>query len=596
MTVTMVLVASLLLQCIAVVLALWLIRITGRWPAWSFIAAAILLMAVRGGMSMHRWISRDPSHLLDVAFEVECLVGSALVVAGVASIIPLFRSIECSRGELRESTEFSSSLLSNAPNPILVINPDSSIRYVNPALERLTGFSSGEIVGRKPPYPWWPEDAAQRIRGVFKTALRTGVQKLEESFQKKNGGRFWVEITSTAVSHDGAFRYYVSNWVDVTERKRAEESLKSERDKLQSLMDGLATTGIGVDVVGADYRIVSQNEILRQRFGDTAGKLCYETYMKRSEPCDFCRLAEAIRDRKRQKVEVVASDGRDYEVFSGPFGNPDGTVDKVAEVVVDITERKQAEKELARYRDHLEELVEQRTRELADSREQVRQAERLASIGTLAAGVAHEINNPVGGILIAAQGALGEIDGPQDQRYIARCLNEIVEDAKRCSRIVKSILGFAREEPTEKWASDINAVVMRSIDLTRELVDNRGAMVTLELGEGVSAVPLNPIEFEQVLVNLITNAVEAAGEGVRVTVRTERRDATARVTVADDGPGMPPERLKHVFDPFYTTRQRAGGTGLGLSVVHGIIQAHGGNIDVKSQPGLGTVFTIDLPC
>ena len=128
--------------------------------------------------------------------------------------------------EMRESKAFSSSLLNNSPHPILVINPDTSIRYVNPELETLTGFSSEELTGRKAPYLWWTEETIQKTGKDLEEAMRKGARRLEELFQKKNGERFWVDITSVPIRENGEFKYYLANWVDITERKEMEESIK----------------------------------------------------------------------------------------------------------------------------------------------------------------------------------------------------------------------------------------------------------------------------------------------------------------------------------------------------------------------------------
>ncbi len=136
--------------------------------------------------------------------------------------------------ELRESEEFSSSLLNNAPNPITVINPDTSIRYVNPALEELTGFPSAEVIGRKPPYPWWPEEKQQQHGRDFEEAMCQGTYSLERPFQRKNGEQFWVEITSTPVIHNEELRYFLANWVDITERKRLERLLQETNQQLEA--------------------------------------------------------------------------------------------------------------------------------------------------------------------------------------------------------------------------------------------------------------------------------------------------------------------------------------------------------------------------
>ncbi|TET79014.1 PAS domain-containing sensor histidine kinase, partial [candidate division TA06 bacterium] len=146
-------------------------------------------------------------------------------------------------------------------------------------------------------------------------------------------------------------------------------------------MDGLARTEIGIDIVGIDYRVVFQNQTLKQRFGDLSGQLCYEKYMGLERPCDFCPMMKAIRRNRVESIELIAADGRNYELLSAPFPNPDGTVDKAIEVVLDITERKQAEEREKRLQ------------------EELYLSSRLASIGELAAGVAHELNNPLTGII-----------------------------------------------------------------------------------------------------------------------------------------------------------------------------------------------------
>jgi PAS domain S-box-containing protein len=147
-------------------------------------------------------------------------------------------AIERNQSELalRESEEFNASLLNNAPNPIIVINPDTSIHYINPALEQITGFDSSELIGKKTPYPWWCEEEQRTIAKDFKQAMDDGEERFEELFLKKNGEKFWVEITSRVVAMDGRFKYYLANWVDITDIKRAEEELRRHRDQLEEMV------------------------------------------------------------------------------------------------------------------------------------------------------------------------------------------------------------------------------------------------------------------------------------------------------------------------------------------------------------------------
>jgi PAS domain S-box-containing protein len=127
---------------------------------------------------------------------------------------------------LRDSEEFSSSLLYNSPYPVVVVNPDSSIRYVNPALEKLTGFTAAELIGKKLPYPWWPEETLEKTSQDLQKGMSNETTRVEQLFRTKNGERFWVEITSIAVKREGEFKYYVAAWVDITERKRLKENMQ----------------------------------------------------------------------------------------------------------------------------------------------------------------------------------------------------------------------------------------------------------------------------------------------------------------------------------------------------------------------------------
>jgi PAS domain S-box-containing protein len=151
---------------------------------------------------------------------------------------------------LRASEQFSSTLLNDAPHPILVVNPDTSLRYVNPAFEKLTGFSAAELLGRKAPYPWWGEEIISETTRGLKRAMHQGIQRIENLFQTKSGEAFWVEITAEPVMHDGKVLYLLTNWVDITDRKQAEELLQKERDRFYSILERAPYGVMVVDAAG----------------------------------------------------------------------------------------------------------------------------------------------------------------------------------------------------------------------------------------------------------------------------------------------------------------------------------------------------------
>ena len=251
--------------------------------------------------------------------------------------------------------------------------------------------------------------------------------------------------------------------------------------------------------------------------------------------------------------------------------------------------------ELAATFNQMAQQLEERTRELEAerARERLRHAERLAAVGTLAAGIAHQINNPLNNILLTAEHALGE-DGPEAARHRRAALEACAEEARRCERIVRGLVAFARGKPGETWTEDANRVLERARDLTTACAAQHRATVELKLSEAAVPIRASPIALEQALVNIIQNAIESRPEA-RVQLRTERRGETVRITVRDDGRGVDGEAIRHLFDPFFTTRAAEGGTGLGLSVAHRIIADHHGTIDVDSRPGEGTLVSVELP-
>lgn len=250
-----------------------------------------------------------------------------------------------------------------------------------------------------------------------------------------------------------------------------------------------------------------------------------------------------------------------------------------------------------RFQTELRALVDERTRALEQSHLELRRAERLASIGTLAAGVAHEINNPIGAILISAQYALASGDDPKRETIWQAALEESESQAMRCARIVKALLRFSAGSSAVKSPQDLNEIVRSALlamrgGLQRDEFDR----IETELSPEPLAVVADPIGIEQVVVNLVRNGLEAsaAGAGV-VRVATAGASEGPCLRIEDQGPGIHANDLPRIFDPFFSTREQTGGTGLGLSIVHGIVRDHGGSIDVVSEHGRGTRFSVQFP-
>jgi signal transduction histidine kinase len=224
--------------------------------------------------------------------------------------------------------------------------------------------------------------------------------------------------------------------------------------------------------------------------------------------------------------------------------------------------------------------------------ESLRQNERLASLGTLAAGTAHEINNPLGTILLAARTAQQASDDPETVRT---ALEDIVEDTQRTARIVKNLLHFARSGDSARSPQDLNESIRRAAALTRPYGAQHSIALDLDLSDQPLWVSGNATGLEQVFLNLIRNAIESSSEGARVALESYQSGDQIVASVTDRGCGISEVTRPRIFDPFFTTRSSKGGTGLGLSICHGIAHSHGGSLEVASQPGVGTTLSLTLP-
>jgi signal transduction histidine kinase len=255
------------------------------------------------------------------------------------------------------------------------------------------------------------------------------------------------------------------------------------------------------------------------------------------------------------------------------------------------------------------EALEQRNAELHEALEKLRRAqdnlvrsEKLASMGRLVAGIAHEINNPVNAVInslgpleeIVKRIAAGETEAPAAQaREAEEILTVVQRGASRTKAIVQALHGYARGDDSTERRVDL----ARSVDETLGLLQHRlrHVKVNKNIAPDVRIMGF-PGQIDQVLMNLFTNAAQAIGDkGGTITIAARNQDADVLLTVADDGPGIPPEILPRIFDPFFTTKDVGEGSGLGLSIVHGIVERHGGRIEVDSHPGQGTTFSISFP-
>jgi len=242
--------------------------------------------------------------------------------------------------------------------------------------------------------------------------------------------------------------------------------------------------------------------------------------------------------------------------------------------------------------------MQRREQELRDKQEQLVQAGKLATLGELTTGVAHELNNPLNNTGLFVGNAIDLIElGAADKGQIVRELRQAMQQVSKATQIISHLRTFGRAAPVSREPISLKPVIERALSLVQEQLRLHEIEVTLDLGPEEAVVVGNPIQLEQVFINLLTNARDAVADSLRKAIRISASVGSAAVEIAfvDTGHGIPSGLERRIFDPFFTTKEVGKGTGLGLSITYGIVKEHGGTISVASTPGEGATFLIHLP-
>jgi PAS domain S-box-containing protein len=366
---------------------------------------------------------------------------------------------------------------------------------------------------------------------------------------------------------------YVGIAIENANLYRSLQSKAEEFERLKEYSENIVESiNVGVLAVDLDDRVESWNTQIERLCGvpreQAIGRRLCELF-----PADLCEQFELLRGEPgvHHLSKIVLREPREItvNVAVAPLVSKEGA--RIGRLIIfdDVTDRAELERRLV-------------------------QADKLSSIGLLAAGVAHEVNTPLAVISTYAQMLAKQINGDDKKSAL---LEKISKQTFRASEIVNSLLNFSRTSPVEFVDLDLNKVIRETISLVEHQLEKARVTLDLRLPEGLPAVRGNSGKLQQVLLNLVLNARDAMENGGRLTVETWRDGDRVKLAVSDTGSGIAPENLTRIFDPFFTTKAAAAkkGTGLGLSVSYGIVREHGGDIEVRSTPGEGTRFEIDLP-
>jgi len=427
-----------------------------------------------------------------------------------------------------------------------------------------------------------PED-----RKLLKEKSERGgyVKDMEVEFKKKNGDKITVLLTGHPIKNEeGETIGYEGINLDITERKRIEDELREANEFFMNLIESSVDGIIAADMKGNIFIFNKGAEALTEhKAEEVIGKIhitqiypagIAKEIMKRLRSPDYGGVGKLL----PIQFNVVNKEGEEIPIQISAALIYNGAGQEVASVGIftDLRSRLLMEKKLQET--HL----------------QLVSSEKMASLGKLAAGIAHEINNPLGGILIYSSLMMEDLPEEDPKRGD---LARIVQETGRCKEIVKSLLEFARQTEPKKEPTDINRAINDGLFFLVNQALFHNIRIVKNLDPFLPFVRGNSGQLKQVFMNIIVNAAEAMHGNGTLTIATSPSPdrKTVWIEFADTGEGIPEENLSRIFDPFFTTKDVGKGTGLGLATSYGIVQDHGGTINVRSQVGLGTSFIIELP-
>jgi PAS domain S-box-containing protein len=514
--------------------------------------------------------------------------GSPLRFSGVVTDVTEQRRLE---EALRASEALFRVAFENSSVGMALMSPDGRPIRVNRTLCEMVGYSEQELLKlnwRDLTHPDDLEPTTREIRRATATPEHGG--RLEKRYIRKDGTEVWADVSSRVVLADGKVQHFITSVVDITDRKLAQEALRGSELRFRRLANeipvGIYQTGPNGEMRFVNptwLKITGLSEV--EAFRPDAGKVIHPE--DREQVTHLWNRAISTGTEFFGEYRLRGRDGTDTWVrgFGAAVRNEDGVVTGYVGALIDISEARRLQVELA-------------------------QASRLAAMGTLVAGVAHEINNPLaatlanqGLVLEMARAARDEVlAGRSNKDQRARELNEFIEaleeaqaSGNRISEIVKDMATFASPDPRRTLArlTDIAQGAMRWLPSSI----GQSGKIQME-DRGAPEVMAASGQMEQVVHNLITNAVRASSEGGGIIIRIgPGMPGMARLEVIDHGVGIPDRDIDRIFEPFYTTRRvgEGRGAGLGLAISRAIVTAHGGTITVETEVGKGSTFRVELP-
>lgn len=428
----------------------------------------------------------------------------------------------------------------------------------------------------------------RQMKSAMRELIRTTVNIAEGDLDKRVNVTTGDELEELA----GAFNRMA---LAVGERER---DLERVRITMVSMFDGITE---GIAYIDREYRILHANRAYATFQGQTGdvtatGRKCFELFWEGRHACEDCPGKTAMETGRSAQTEreILLENGerRVLRVHAYPVVLPDEGPAGFVEYVSDVTRQRTMEEELKSHATGLEEIVQERTRRLREAQEQVIHKEKIAALGQMAAGVAHEIGNPLSSLssILRSFAADPGRDGGREEKL--RIMQDQIE---RIANIVREMVDFSRPPSFGRSLVHVNEVLRTAIGIARYDGRFQGVHVITSFDSEIPALKMDGDRLLQVFLNILLNAADAMGGSGTLTLSSRREVRSVSVLFGDNGPGIPEDALPKIFEPFYTTKDVGKGAGLGLSVSHGIMQGMGGSIRAENQAGGGSLFTVGIP-
>lgn len=495
-------------------------------------------------------------------------------------------------------------LVESSEDAIISKSLTGLIQTWNRGAERLYGYTAEDVIGRHISL-LIPADRQIEEADILARILRgERVPPFETVRVRKDGSFVHISLTVSPIVDEGGHVIGASKIArDITERKRIEQTLHELRRHNELILESAGDGIYGIDSRG---RSTFVNPAAARLLGWTPDELrgaSMHRILHHSHPdgtpypAEECPIYAALQDG-----HVHASDSEVFwkrdgtsipvDYVSTPIWD-EGSIQGAVVVFKDITERKGTEQHIRR----LLTEAEARERQLVEKQAQLVQAAKLASIGELTTGIAHEINNPLNNIALFVGNAIDRLGSSRTYDAIVSNLKKAEVQVRRAETIINHLRAFGRLSSPHKQPVSLNEVIQSAVSFVSEALRGRNISAQLDLSPAELIVDGNEVQLEQVFVNLLTNARDALENADRKTISITSRKAGTLIEVVfiDTGAGIPADLIPRIFDPFFTTKPSGQGTGLGLSISYGILKEHHGDIEVESRLGEGTTFLIRLP-